>query len=140
MFRVVSKRGGISGLAFCLIATEGTKVYIATEDTEATEKKMAEKISRAEVEKVAKLARLELSEAEIDEFTGQLGAILEYVEKMNELDTQAVEPLAHCLPVHNVFRDDRVRESLGTDKTLANAPQRSGEFFRVPRILDESAG
>ena len=101
---------------------------------------MAERISKAEVEKVAKLARLELSEAEIDEFTGQLGAILEYVEKMNELDTESVEPLAHCLPVHNVFRDDEVRESLGTERTLANAPQHSEEFFRVPRILDESAG
>lgn len=101
---------------------------------------MAEKISRAEVEKVAKLARLELSDAEIEEFTGQLGAILEYVAKMNELDTEAVEPLAHCLAVSNVFREDQVKKSLGTEKTLANAPERSGEFFRVPRILDESAG
>jgi len=101
---------------------------------------MAERISRQEVQKVAKLARLELSDAEIEQFTGQLGAILEYVEKMNELDTDNVEPLAHCLPVSNVFRADEVKESLGTDRTLANAPERDGEFFRVPRILDESAG
>ncbi len=57
---------------------------------------MAERISKSEVEKVAKLARLELSDAEVAEFTGQLGAILEYVEKMNGLDTENVEPLAHC--------------------------------------------
>jgi aspartyl-tRNA(Asn)/glutamyl-tRNA(Gln) amidotransferase subunit C len=96
------------------------------------------KISREDVEKVAKLARLQLSAEQVDEFTGQLGAILEYVEKMNELDTDNVEPLAHCLPVSNVFRDDEVKESLGTAETLANAPQRDGEFFRVPKILDDS--
>ncbi|MFA5424155.1 MAG: Asp-tRNA(Asn)/Glu-tRNA(Gln) amidotransferase subunit GatC [Phycisphaerae bacterium] len=99
---------------------------------------MAERISKAEVRKVAKLARLQPSEAEVEEFTEQLAAILQYVEKMNELDTQNVEPLAHCLVVHNVFREDEIKESLGTEKTLANAPQREGEFFRVPKILDES--
>lgn len=100
--------------------------------------KMAQKISKADVQKVAKLGRLQLSDAEIEQFTGQLGAILEYVEKMNELDTKDVEPLAHCLPVHNIFRPDQIKESLGTEKTLRNAPDRDGEFFRVPKILDES--
>jgi aspartyl-tRNA(Asn)/glutamyl-tRNA(Gln) amidotransferase subunit C len=100
---------------------------------------MAQKIDREQVRKVAKLARLDLTEAEIEEFTGQLGAILEYVEKMNELDTAAVEPLAHCLPIHNVFRADEVRESLGTEQTLANAPQRDGPFFKVPKILEDSS-
>jgi aspartyl-tRNA(Asn)/glutamyl-tRNA(Gln) amidotransferase subunit C len=100
---------------------------------------MVQKIDRQEVRKVAKLARLDLTEAEIEEFTGQLGAILEYVEKMNELDTAAVEPLAHCLPIHNVFRADEVRESLGTEQTLANAPQRDGPFFKVPKILEDSS-
>ncbi|HCO92783.1 MAG TPA: Asp-tRNA(Asn)/Glu-tRNA(Gln) amidotransferase GatCAB subunit C [Phycisphaerales bacterium] len=93
-----------------------------------------------QVRKVAKLARLELTDAEVQEFTGQLSAILEYVEKMNELDTGNVEPLAHCLPISNVFRKDCVKESLGTEKTLANAPQRDGEFFKVPKILDDSSG
>jgi aspartyl-tRNA(Asn)/glutamyl-tRNA(Gln) amidotransferase subunit C len=97
-----------------------------------------QKISREDVEKVAKLARLQPTEAEVEEFTRQLGAILEYVDKMNELDTKGVEPLAHCLPVSNVFRGDEVKESLGTEKTLANAPQRDGDFFRVPKILDDS--
>ncbi|GAG57605.1 unnamed protein product [marine sediment metagenome] len=59
---------------------------------------------------------------------------------MNELDTENVEPLAHCLPVSNVFREDSVKESLGTENTLANAPQRDGEFFKVPKILDDSSG
>ncbi len=100
---------------------------------------MVEKIDQAQVRKVAMLSRLELTEAEIAEFTGQLSAILEYMEKMNELDTNNVEPLAHCLPISNVFRKDCVKESLGTEKTLANAPQRDGEFFKVPKILDDSS-
>lgn len=101
---------------------------------------MEKKIDAAAVRKVAKLSRLELSDAEVEEFTGQLRAILDYVAKMNELDTESVEPLAHCLPVSNVFRADCVRESLGTEKTLANAPERDGEFFKVPKILDDSSG
>ena len=100
---------------------------------------MAEKIDKAQVKKVAILARLELTEAEMEEFTGQLCAILDYVEKMNELDTTSVQPLAHCLPISNVFREDVVKDSLGTEKTLANAPQRDGEFFKVPKILDDSS-
>ena len=101
---------------------------------------MAERIDKVQVRKVAKLSRLELSEAEVEEFTGQLSAILDYMEKMNELDTTDVEPLAHCLPISNVLRGDCVKDSLGTEQTLANAPQRDGEFFKVPKILDESSG
>ena len=101
---------------------------------------MAKKIDQAQVRKVARLSRLELTEAEVEEFTGQLSAILDYVEKMNELDTTSIEPLAHCLPISNVFRQDRVKESLGTEKTLSNAPQRDGGFFKVPKILDDSSG
>jgi len=101
---------------------------------------MGQKIDEAQVRKVARLSRLELTEAEIKEFTGQLSAILDYMEKMNELDTTGVEPLAHCLPINNVFRQDEAGESLGTEKTLANAPQRDGEFFKVPKILDGRSG
>jgi len=101
---------------------------------------MERKIDQAQVKKVARLSRLDLTEAEVEEFTGQLSAILDYVEKMNELNTDNVEPLAHCLPISNVFRADSVKESLGTEKTLANAPQRDGEFFKVPKILDGSSG
>lgn len=99
--------------------------------------KMGKKIDQSQVRKVAKLSRLDLSEEEITEFTGQLSAILDYVAKMNELDTEGIEPLAHCLPISNVFREDVVKESLGTEKTLANAPQRDGAFFKVPKILEE---
>jgi len=100
---------------------------------------MAEKIDETQVRKVARLSRLDLTEAEVAEFTGQLSAILDYVGKMNELDTTDVEPLAHCLPISNVFRADEVKESLGVEKTLANAPQQDGEFFKVPKILDDSS-
>lgn len=101
---------------------------------------MAKKIDEAQVRKVAKLSRLELTEAEVEEFTGQLSAILDYVEKMNELNTDDVEPLAHCLPISNVLRRDSIKESLGTEKALANAPQRDDAFFKVPKILDDSSG
>jgi aspartyl-tRNA(Asn)/glutamyl-tRNA(Gln) amidotransferase subunit C len=101
---------------------------------------MPQKIDAEQVKKVAKLARLELSDAEVEEFTGQLAAILQYVEKMDELETAEVEPLAHCLPISNVFADDIVSASLGTDASLANAPQRDGPFFKVPKILDDNSG
>ncbi|MGD0077278.1 MAG: Asp-tRNA(Asn)/Glu-tRNA(Gln) amidotransferase subunit GatC [Sedimentisphaerales bacterium] len=98
---------------------------------------MDKRIDEAQVRKVAKLARLDLTDAEVAEFAGQLSAILDYVARMNELNTEGVEPLAHCLPISNVFREDIVKESLGTEKTLANAPQRDGSFFKVPKILEE---
>ena len=100
---------------------------------------MAKKIDQDQVRKVAKLSRLDLSDAEVEEFTEQLSAILGYVEKLNELDTADVEPLAHCLPVCNVLREDSAKESLGTEKVLANAPQRDDEFFKVPKILDDGS-
>ncbi|OHB56074.1 MAG: asparaginyl/glutamyl-tRNA amidotransferase subunit C [Planctomycetes bacterium GWF2_50_10] len=95
------------------------------------------KIDQGQVRQVAKLSRLDLSEAEIAQFSEQLSAVLDYVAKLNELDTTNVEPLAHCLPVSNVFREDKARESLGTAKVLANAPEHDGQFFLVPKILEE---
>lgn len=97
---------------------------------------MADKIDADQVRKVARLSRLDLTDAEIAEFTVQLIAILEYIDKINELDTEGVEPLAHCLPISNCFREDVAKESLGTEKTLENAPQRDGQFFKVPKILE----
>jgi aspartyl-tRNA(Asn)/glutamyl-tRNA(Gln) amidotransferase subunit C len=93
-----------------------------------------------QVRQVAKLSRLDLSEDEIAQFSGQLSAILEYIEKLNQLDTSKVEPLAHCLPINNCLREDVVKQSLGTEKTLANAPQSDGQFFIVPKILEEPGG
>ncbi len=85
---------------------------------------------------VARLARLELSEAERATLTAQLGAVLDYVEQLRAVDTTGVEPLAHPLPVHNVFRADEPAPSLSPDEALANAPARRGPFFAVPAVLD----
>ena len=101
---------------------------------------MEQKIDEAQVRKVAKLSRLDLTDQEVREFTGQLEAIIEYVDKMNELDTDGIEPLAHCLPISNRLRADEVTESLGADRALANAPQREGDTFKVPRILEDHSG
>ena len=101
---------------------------------------MSDSIDQELVKKVAHLARLDLNDSEIEEFTGQLMSILDYVAKMNELDTDEVEPLAHCLPVKNRFRADEPGKSLDPDQALSNAPQRDDDFFRVPRILDQGGG
>lgn len=92
------------------------------------------------VKKVANLARLELTEQQVNEFAVQLGAILEYFQQINRLDTECIEPLAHCLPLSNCLRDDQVTQPLDLEAALSNAPDRDGDFFKVPRILDEGAG
>jgi aspartyl-tRNA(Asn)/glutamyl-tRNA(Gln) amidotransferase subunit C len=94
------------------------------------------KITMKEVEHVARLARLELTDEEKERMRAQLDSILTYIDKLNELDTSAVEPTSHVLPMMNVFRDDEVRPSLSQEETLANAPDRQDLFFRVPRILE----
>ena len=100
---------------------------------------MADIISEDRVRAVAKLARLNLADSEISEFSQQLGSILGYIEKMNELDTSDVSPLAHCLPVSNRFREDVPAESLTAGRVLDNAPDQDGRHFLVPRILDEDS-
>jgi aspartyl-tRNA(Asn)/glutamyl-tRNA(Gln) amidotransferase subunit C len=94
------------------------------------------KITMKEVEHVARLARLELTNEEKERMRAQLDSILSYIDKLNELDTSAVEPTFHVLPMMNVFRDDEVRPSLSQEEALANAPDRQDLFFRVPRILE----
>ncbi len=94
------------------------------------------KITRTDVEHVATLARLELAEDEKDRFTGQLDAILAYVEKLNELNTDGIIPTSHAVPVENAFREDEVRFSIGVENALANAPDRVEGFFRVPRVIE----
>jgi aspartyl-tRNA(Asn)/glutamyl-tRNA(Gln) amidotransferase subunit C len=94
-------------------------------------------IARAEVENVSRLARLQLSEDELDRMTGQLGEILRYIELLSELDTSDVEPMAHALDVANVFRDDAVRPSLPREAALANAPHSDGECYLVPAVLGD---
>ena len=89
-------------------------------------------ISRDEVLHVARLARLELSEEEVERFAEQLSAILEAVGKVSELDLEGVEPTAHPLDLVNVWAEDDPRPSLSVDEALANAPDREGDSFRVP--------
>ncbi len=89
-------------------------------------------ITREEVLHVAKLARLELSDEEIERFTEQLSAILEAVAKVSELDLADVEPTAHPLDLVNVWAADEPRPSLSVDEALANAPEREAGFFKVP--------
>ena len=94
------------------------------------------KITRAEVEHVARLARLELTEDEKERMTAQLDAILGYMDKLNALDTSQVEPTTTVIPMVSVMRDDVVRPSLDREEALANAPDRADAFFRVPRIIE----
>ncbi len=94
-------------------------------------------ISRNEVSKVSLLARLLLSEQELQQMTGQLDAILEYMALLNEVDTTGVEPMAHPLDVTNALRDDAVRPSLGREQALANAPSRDDLCYRVPAVLGD---
>ena len=95
------------------------------------------KITRKEVEHVARLARLELADEEKEQMTAQLDSILEYIEKLNELDTSQVEPTTTVIPMVSVMRDDVVRPSLSQDEALANAPDREDVYFRVPRIIED---
>jgi len=88
-----------------------------------------------EVLHVAHLARLKLKPAEVEQFTRQLNAILEYFAKLNEVDTSGVPPMTHVTPVVNVFREDLVREGLDRELTLKNAPARQEGSFVVPRVI-----
>jgi aspartyl-tRNA(Asn)/glutamyl-tRNA(Gln) amidotransferase subunit C len=94
------------------------------------------KITKQEVEHVAKLARLELTDQEKEKLTDQLSNILTYVEKLNELDTRGVEPTSHVLDINNVMRDDVAEESLTQEKALANAPEKAAGHYKVPKIIE----
>jgi len=94
------------------------------------------KITRQEVEHVALLARLKVSETEKERFTTQLNSILEYMDKLKELDTSQVEPTFHAATRKNVFREDRALPSSPQDLTLSNAPDGDRGFFRVPKIIE----
>jgi aspartyl-tRNA(Asn)/glutamyl-tRNA(Gln) amidotransferase subunit C len=98
---------------------------------------MKTRISRADVEHVARLARLELSAAEKERMRRELDGILAYIDKLRAVDTSGVEPTSHAVPLTNVMRDDTERPSLPLEEMLANAPDRHGELFRVPKIIEE---
>jgi aspartyl-tRNA(Asn)/glutamyl-tRNA(Gln) amidotransferase subunit C len=89
-----------------------------------------------EVRWVAHLARLELSPAELQKMAQQLSAIVDYVAQLQQVNTDGVEPLAHAVELQNVFRPDEPTPSLPVNEALANAPQRHGDFYSVPAVLD----
>ena len=91
-------------------------------------------ITQKDVLHVAKLARLSLTADEAAQFTEQLGRVLGYMEQLNEVDTQGVEPMSHPIPVVNVMRDDTVVRELDREALMANAPVTEGAFFKVPKI------
>jgi len=93
-------------------------------------------ITIQDVEHVAKLARLDLTDVEKEQFTGQLNAILKYAEQLNALDTEGVTPTSHAMPLVNVMRDDVSRPSLPIEKVLLNAPDEEDQQFKVPAVLE----
>ncbi|OGW54287.1 MAG: asparaginyl/glutamyl-tRNA amidotransferase subunit C [Nitrospirae bacterium RBG_13_43_8] len=94
------------------------------------------RISKEEIEHIASLARLSLAEKEKELFGSQLSSILDYMEKLNELDTRNVEPTSHVLPLSNVMRDDIPWPSIPREDALMNAPDHTEKFFRVPKIIE----
>ncbi|MEX0939328.1 MAG: Asp-tRNA(Asn)/Glu-tRNA(Gln) amidotransferase subunit GatC [Pirellulales bacterium] len=94
-------------------------------------------ITRDQIEKVALLARLELSPEEAEKLTSQIAAIVDYVDQLGELDTDQVEPLAHPLDTSNVLAADEVQPSLSREDALRNAPRHDGEYYLVPPVLGE---
>ena len=95
------------------------------------------KISKDDVIHVAELARLEFGEEELEKFTEQLGNILEYIERLSELDTKGVEPTSHVLDISTPLREDRVEEWITPEQVLGNAPQREDDFFAVPKVIED---
>lgn len=94
-------------------------------------------IKRDEVKDVAYLSRLEMTEDELDKFSTQLSRILEYASMLDQLDLSTVEPTSHAVPLKNVFREDEVKPSFPVSEILANAPDPRGNYFCVPKIIDE---
>ncbi len=95
------------------------------------------KISREQVEHIAELAKLALTDEELEIYADQLSAILDYVDELSQLDTSAIPPTASVLPLSNVLRPDEARPSLPTEVALANAPDAAENQFRVAAVLDE---
>lgn len=91
-------------------------------------------ITIKDVEHVAKLARLALTEEEKAKFAPQLNAVLEYVDELNEVDTTGIEPMAHSIKISNVMREDEVKQEFSREEMLKNAPEEEDGFFKVPKI------
>lgn len=100
----------------------------------------SEKLDESQVRHVAKLGRLKLADADVARYASQLTAILGYVAQLKAVDVTGVEPMAHPLPLKNVMREDVVTPALPVETVLANAPQRDGPYFAVPKVLDTGMG
>jgi len=94
-------------------------------------------ITREDIEKVSLLARLQLTETELERMTGQLAQIVTYVDRLSEVETDGVEPLVHAVEVHNVFTTDEVRPSLPREAALANAPRHNDQAYLVPPVMGD---
>lgn len=92
-------------------------------------------VTRKEVEYIAELARLKFSEDELESLTSDMNRILDYMDKLNELDTESVKPLSHPLDIENVFREDKVGESISTEEALKNSSSKSDKYFTVPKVI-----
>ena len=97
---------------------------------------MPAKIEPDQVRRIARLARINLTPDELEQFANQLSDILNYVDQLSELNTQDVEPTTHPLKISNVFRQDQIGQSLSNEQALANAPCTHGDFFAVPKVLE----
>lgn len=97
-------------------------------------------LSEDEVRHVAKLSRLELDDDEIRHFTHQLADVLNYIAKLDELNIDNIEPMAHACDVTNVQREDRTHAGMSVEQVLANAPEKSPPFFKVPKVLGNGSG
>ena len=95
-----------------------------------------EKNNELDVDYIAHLARIQLTKEELEQFKGQLQQILDHVDELSELDVEGVEPTAHAVPVHNVFREDKVREHFEDGEGMTNAPAQKAGQFLVPRIIE----
>ncbi len=94
------------------------------------------KITKKDIEYIAHLGRLEIDPSEIELYTVQIGSVLEYVDKLNSLDTKGIQPTSHPMPVTCVLREDEVRESFSQEEATQNAPEKKGGFFKVPPIIE----
>ncbi|OGV22465.1 MAG: asparaginyl/glutamyl-tRNA amidotransferase subunit C [Ignavibacteria bacterium RIFOXYA2_FULL_37_17] len=94
-------------------------------------------VTRKDVEYIAELARLKFKDEELESFTHQLNEILSYVDKLNQLDTENVEPLSHPVENINVFRNDELKQSIAREEALKNAPDSTEEFFKVPKVINQ---
>lgn len=95
-------------------------------------------VTKDDIKKIAELARLEFSDSEIVNYTSEMNKILGYIEKLNELDTKDVEPLSHPIENNNIFREDITKASTDREKALSNAPDKTSEHFKVPKVINQS--